>query len=225
MGADATSGDDQVLAVVAKELQAFVKHIHEEKAAEKDDDAKVDAKGRPVLIEFRKAGSVDKHRRKKKKGKPKRGWMWRAADWECKFDLAAPGSDEGSRLVFPEVVCATDLEPDGYLISKSSRSVVVVEMTVPWEENVNGWHRKKTKKYEDIRRDASKRNWKVYLLVLEVGVRGVVPRTFMDGLRKVGMEWPNIKKLVNLVVDTARRSSYVIFINRFKKTFQTWSTS
>ena len=67
--------------------------------------------------------------------------------------------------------------------------------------------------------------WKVCLLVLEVGCRGWVPRRFGDSLRKLGMEWSRVKELSNAVIDQARKASYVIFINRFNQNFQSWGTA
>ena len=54
------------------------------------------------------------------------------------------------KLIFPHEVCVTDLEPDGYIISYSKRIVIIVELTVPAEDNVRKWHSEKTEKYNDI---------------------------------------------------------------------------
>ena len=113
----------------------------------------------------------------------------------------------------------TDLEPDGYIISYSKRIVIIVELTVPAEDNVRKWHSEKTEKYNDIKKNAEK-GWTVFTLALECGVRGWTPNFFYSDLRRLGLPPKDITDLTTLVIDAARKSSYVIFINRGNKQFR-----
>ncbi len=176
---------------------------------------------RPDLISFVKAGA--KPRKKAKKERMPKGWLWRGvSDWCFGFDLKEYCAE--ANYVFPHVACATDLRPDGFLISLQAKCVIVVELTVPWEENVAKWHKKKTERYEEIRENAEP-GWEVFSLVLEVGARGWVPRSATSNLRALGMDWPQVKELTSAMSDVARKASYVIFINRFNQLFQPWDAT
>ena len=54
------------------------------------------------------------------------GLLGEAKSWEMRVDL-------GKQLVFPDVV-HTNLRPDIVIWSQSPRRMILVELTVPWEE-------------------------------------------------------------------------------------------
>ena len=58
------------------------------------------------------------------------GILSAACDWELRLDLE-------KRLYFPPDIVVTDLRPDIVIWSKSARTVVIGELTVPWETNVD----------------------------------------------------------------------------------------
>ena len=64
----------------------------------------------------------------KKSKKPVTGILHRADDWRLLVDLDPP-------LVVPPFLAVTAQAPDILLISHSSRSAVIIELTVPCEEN------------------------------------------------------------------------------------------
>ncbi len=61
---------------------------------------------------------------------PDTGQLNIARDWEMQVDL-------NHRLTFPFEIAVTNVRPDLVLWSKSSRTVIIVELTVPWEEAIN----------------------------------------------------------------------------------------
>ena len=50
--------------------------------------------------------------------------MGKAADWELQVDLR-------NRLVFPQDVVVTALRPDMILLSRKTKTLLIVELTVP----------------------------------------------------------------------------------------------
>ena len=52
-----------------------------------------------------------------------------AQDWGLKVDL-------GKQLKFPGKVAVTTLRPDMVLLSEASKQVILLELTVPWEERI-----------------------------------------------------------------------------------------
>lgn len=55
--------------------------------------------------------------------------LWSAPDWELWVDL-------GMQLKFPDFATPTSLKPDMVLTSASSKQVLLLELTVPWEDRM-----------------------------------------------------------------------------------------
>ena len=64
--------------------------------------------------------------------------------WELRVDL-------DRKLVFPNIV-ETNLRPDAVLVSQQSKTLVVIELTVPWDENCEKVlvHERKSLRYVDL---------------------------------------------------------------------------
>ena len=60
-----------------------------------------------------------------------------ADDWQMEADL-------NKQLKFPEVIAITNKRPDIVLWSVKSRSLVIVELTVPWEDRMETSNELKT---------------------------------------------------------------------------------
>ena len=57
---------------------------------------------------------------------------------------------DDAQIVFPAIICATDNRPDVVIWSKESKRVIIIELTVPAEENIANAHHRKTVKYEAL---------------------------------------------------------------------------
>ena len=55
---------------------------------------------------------------------------------------------------------------------------IILELTVPLEENVRSWHVKKMDKYEKDIAANCEPDWTVEVLALEVGSKGWIPPSF-----------------------------------------------
>jgi hypothetical protein len=141
-----------------------------------------------------------------------------ANDWKCDFDLPEFRSP-GSAYVFPHAVCLTTTKIDGYIISESARICIGLELTCPMEENLAKQHSFKQQKYEELASEAGRNGWRFEKLIVEVGARGFVPSHVHKALTRLDIR---AKSLINKLVLLAQKCSYVIWINRFNKEFQTW---
>ena len=63
-----------------------------------------------------------------------------AQDWQWRVDI-------GERLKVPEQIATITLRPDLFLWSTETRQVLLIELTVPWEENINVACERKLEKY------------------------------------------------------------------------------
>ena len=129
----------------------------------------------------------------------------------------------GSAYVFPHVVCQTSLRIDGYILSRTARTCIGLELTRPMEENIAKWHGSKLRKYEEeISFQATKNGWKFYAIVIEVGVRGWIPTSVHSGLSRLGIPRHLVKSVCKELTFLAIKSSYIIWLNRFNQDFQPW---
>ena len=82
------------------------------------------------------------------------GLLHLTADWKLLSDL-------GEKLFFP-FIPITCLRPDIVLFSTSIKSVIILELTCPCEENTEEWHQKKFFKYDPLTTSISCNGWSVY---------------------------------------------------------------
>jgi len=170
------------------------------------------------LIKFVRAGAPAKQTSSKLSG-----ILAQARDWICHFDLPELRRP-ASAYVFPQDVCLTPLKIDGHVISRDKRICVGIELTAPMEHNIATWHTAKLKKYEDeLRIEAERNRWTLHMIVIEVGARGWIPTSVYSSLARLGL--PSVKSLCGKLSLLAVKSSYVIWLNRFNKDFQTWRIS
>ncbi|XP_049442747.1 protein starmaker-like [Epinephelus fuscoguttatus] len=74
-------------------------------------------------------------------------------DWELKVDL-------GRQLKFPETVTITSLRPDLVLISEASEQVILLELTVPWEDCIEEASERKRAKYTELVEECRSNGWR-----------------------------------------------------------------
>ena len=65
-----------------------------------------------------------------------------ARDWKVKFDIDE--ANQGKDDLFPAEILETSAHrPDGVVWSLSTKIVLWIELTCPWEENMSKWHLEK----------------------------------------------------------------------------------
>lgn len=93
------------------------------------------------------------------------GLLSTAQDWQLTADL-------GKQLRFPESITATTLRPDLVLLSGKARQAVILELTVPWEDRIEGAAERKKAKYAGLVEDCHRNGWRTWCLPMEAGCRG-----------------------------------------------------
>jgi hypothetical protein len=180
---------DKVLNVIAEVLEAAIK--------EKRRDS-----GKTRLISFVKAGQTPSE-----KSPSGHGLLGSAKDWELKVDL-------GKQLKFPDEIANTALRPDVLLISRSSKQLVMIELTVPWEENVEEAHERKRGKYEELREECRANGWAARCEPVEVGCRGFAGRSLHRVFKALGIIGTQRKKAIGKITEAAEKASRWIWIKR-----------
>lgn len=87
-----------------------------------------------------------------------KGLLQEAQSWEMRADL-------GRRLVFPQFVQTV-------LWSEEVKKIILIELTVPWEEGCEEAWERKSNRYQDLVHQCREKGWKTWLFPVEVGCRG-----------------------------------------------------
>jgi hypothetical protein len=130
-----------------------------------------------------------------------------ARDWKMQVDL-------DQQLKFPPEILNTNLRPDLVLWSTSQKSLIIVELTVPWEAAVGEAYERKKLKYSDIAVEAKQQGWRTQVLPVEVGCRGFVATSITRLLKGVGVRGQAFRKAIRSLSEAAERSSRWIWIKR-----------
>ncbi|KAI8482700.1 hypothetical protein Bbelb_395800 [Branchiostoma belcheri] len=133
--------------------------------------------------------------------------------WKMSVDL-------DRQLHFPSSICATTLRPDLVLWSEDLKSVLIVELTVPWEENIQvAFERKKTR-YEELVQQCRLNGWKTQLYPVEIGVRGFAGSSLLRLCRDLQIRGKAQAQLVRRVSEEVEKSSFVIWLRRKDKNWK-----
>ena len=80
-----------------------------------------------------------------------RGILATANDWEMQADV-------WGKTTFPREVITTSLRPHIVLLTRISRQVILVELTLPWETRLEVAYEKKLAKYQELITDIQEEN-------------------------------------------------------------------
>ena len=124
-----------------------------------------------------------------------------------------------SRVFHPDVI-QTTLRPDGPIWPTSTKTMVWIELTSPWETNAPEWHVKKTEKYNQLECDIEAKGWKVHDLYVEIGARGHVHRPYYSLCSVLGFTKAESRELKQVVEQVAKLCSRAIFVARYQRVWQ-----
>jgi hypothetical protein len=157
-------------------------------------------------IEFVKAG-MDKPVKSTSGKLPSGGLLHSASDWKMQVDT-------GSQLVFPQEITTTRLRPDIIITSVLKKCVILIELTVPWEDRIEESHELKRSKYDHLLLEARDKGWNAYCFPVESGCRGFPSKSMSWMLRKLGMSSSSVKKAISSIGRETERCSRWLWLKR-----------
>lgn len=122
--------------------------------------------------------------------------------------------DLGQQLKFPHEIAATSLRPDIIIWSSSAKEVVIVELTVPWEENMEAAFERKKEKYSDLAAECRAGGWRTHIYPVEVGCRGFVGRSTHHLLKVLGVMGPRRRRAERELAEQAEKGSFWLWLRR-----------
>lgn len=106
------------------------------------------------------------------------------------------------------------LRPDIVLWSQDSKQVVLVELTIPWEERMKEAHKYKVGKYQPLILESQQKRWKAWNLPVEVGCRGFPIQSLWRTLGVLGVRGSAHKNLVGNITSQAEAAYRCLWLKR-----------
>ncbi len=180
---------DQVLKAIAESLDSAIstsKYHHVSKKA----------------ISFIKAGE-------KPRARPHltTGLLTRASDWQLQVDL-------GKQLRFPQHIATTSLRPDMIVTSEVLKQLIMLELTVPWEERIEEANERKRAKYQELVEECRERGWRTFYEPIEVGCRGFAGRSLCKVLSRLGVTGVAKRRAIQSASEAAEKATRWLWIKR-----------
>jgi hypothetical protein len=83
----------------------------------------------------------------------------------------------------------TNQRTDIVIWSKLTRQVIIIELTVPWEERIEEAQRKRKRlKYEELIAECAERKWKTWSMPVEVSCKGFVCQSLWRMTKTLGVQ-------------------------------------
>ena len=132
------------------------------------------------------------------------------------FDMNVLEYEQRKERPFPpEIVPFAPNRPDGVIWPCSIKTVISIELTSPWEENMTLRHSEKHTRYTQLKIDCEGNGWKVHPLCIEVGCRGYVSQSFQWMCKVLGFTKGEAKDLKFELEKTALHCSHGIVAARY----------
>ncbi|KAK0148843.1 hypothetical protein N1851_010754 [Merluccius polli] len=135
------------------------------------------------------------------------GLLATARDWEMKVDL-------GKQLKFPESVATTTLRPDLLLISEASKQIVLLELTVPWEDRIEEANERKRAKYAELVEECRSNGWRARCEPIEVGCRGFAGQSLCRAYNILGITGASKRRAIKEATEAAEVASRWLWLRR-----------
>lgn len=144
-----------------------------------------------------------------------------AVDWQLQFDMTVPSHGQSKERPFPpEILPTSGKRPDAVIWSLSIKTVIWIELTSPWEDNMTLRHAEKKARYNQLKIDCEALGWKVHPLCVEVGCRGHVAQSYNWMCSVLGFTKEEQRQLKWELERTAEHCSHAIVVARYQRVWE-----
>ena len=128
--------------------------------------------------------------------------------------------EEHRPIIFPPQIMETAKRPDIIIYSELAKILVLLELTVPSEQNLTNANIRKKCKYSELVAECENRSWTTHYFPVEIGSRGFYNTSLPKCLTALGVPKGKRKGIMDHAAKTALRGSYAIWLSRNSKAFQ-----
>ncbi|RXN04375.1 reverse transcriptase [Labeo rohita] len=109
--------------------------------------------------------------------------------------------------------CST-LRPDIILVSEATRQLILLELTVPWEERMEEAQERKRGKYQELVEQCRINGWRTRCMPVEVGSRGFASHTLSKAYGTLGITGVNRRRAISNNVEAVEKASRWLWLKR-----------
>ncbi len=128
------------------------------------------------------------------------GLLSTARDWAMTVDLER-------QLKIPTHITQSKLRPDIILVSEATKQLILLELTVPWEERMEEAQERKREKYQELVEDCQRNGWRTRCMAVEVGSRGFASHSLSKAYGTLGITGANQRRAIGNNVEAAEKAS------------------
>ena len=122
-------------------------------------------------------------------------------------------------LVVVVFLAVSTLRPDILLFSRSTKKVIIIELTCPCEENMSQWHEEKLQEYYPLCCSVRSDGWSVYFYAIEVGILVFWAESVRSCLRSLGFNNKLCRKTFQTLSSVSLRCSFEIWLCQNSKSW------
>ena len=137
------------------------------------------------------------------------GVLHSASDWNLEFDL------DGMLVVRVVLAVISSI----LLFSRSTKKVIIIELTCPCEENMSQCHEEKSQKYYPLCCSIRSNGWSDYFYAIEVRAQGFCAESVRSCLRSLGFNNRLCRKTLQTLSSVSVRCSFEIWLCRNSKSW------
>ena len=138
---------------------------------------------------------------------PRRDLLENANDWTTAADI-------GGMKHYPQVIQESGQRPDAVMAFKKTDTIIVAELTVPWEDRMEQSNVLKEDRYSELTMDLIDKGYRVHFFAIEVGARGLVGRSSYTFLREIGLPGRERNKVMERMSKAAETASHWLWTKR-----------
>ena len=134
--------------------------------------------------------------------------------WKGKWETAADLPD--CQHFFP---IPTQKKPDIVIWSDELKTVYLIELTVPHEDNIDAAQTRKDERYEKLLDECEENGWSAKHFPIEVGCRGFIGHRLKNLFHFVGLKRKDERKVLRQIEETVEKASHWIWLKRADDTW------
>ena len=128
-------------------------------------------------------------------------------EWALRADL-------DRQLKFPQEIAITSLRPDIVIWSIAMKTVVMAELTVPWEDGLEAAFERKKERYAELAAACAQAGWRAYTYPVEVGCRGFTGTSIQRLLKTLGIRGAKLERVRKELAEEAEQGSFWLWLRR-----------
>ena len=134
---------------------------------------------------------------------------------EIHVDL--PGRLQGASTI-PSDILITNLKPDIVIINRDVSNMHIIEISIPFEDNIDKTHSYKASKYNDLISDLEDKEYSVGYFQIEIGSREYISKPNMNRIKCLLKKINSNIKFSSIKSEICKISllcSYIVFYSKF----------